>query len=508
MSRRALLAVLVAVPMALAGCGSRVPVEQLERANGALSTASDNRPDGARTVTEAAAAEAPGETGGGVSAQAAPNAAPRVTPSGQGTAVGPQSRTGLSPTGSTGGQQAPGTAAAGTASQAGSAKAAPAVAEAPSTPGGPTGQKAEVLFGSLGAEAGVLGAVSGPAPPAIRAWVAHVNASGGLAGHPVRVIMADSGGDPTRALAIARRFVEQDHVIAIFSPYMFSDESVVVKYLEEKGVPQIGTIGADPASQYSAIAFNALTAADTGMSWAIPLGIGTFSDKKKIALVYCREVAGCKNQADGVKKVLPEAGFTVVYEAGVSLAQPDYTAEVISAKNAGAEIVFGVIDSSAIIRFNNAANRQNWKPVLSGFHNFAQDLLVRQADKVQGFIIASRSAPYQTSPRLQFYRDAMARYQPNAPLGDLGAGVFIHGALLEKVAPLWPDQVTPGDIIKSLYSLQGETLGGLLPGITFHEGQHTNTNMCSVPSIIEGDKLISKGRQDAFVCLPSWKPGS
>ena len=365
-----------------------------------------------------------------------------------------------------------------------------------------------MLLGSLGAEAGVLGAVSGPAPPAIRAWAAATNAKGGLAGHPVRVIMVDTGGDPGRALAVARRLVEQDGVLAIFNPYMFTDESAVVQYLESKRVPEIGTIAADPVSQYSPVVFNALTGADTGMSWAIPLGVRTFTDKKNIAVIYCREVAGCKNQADGVRRILPEAGLRLVYEAGVSLAQPDYTAEVLQARNSGAEVVFGVIDSSAMIRFNTSAERQNWKPTLVGFHNFAQDLLLRNAERVQGFIIASRSAPYQTSPKLQFYREAMARYQPNAPLGDLGAGVFIHGALLEKVAVLWPDQPTSADIVASLYSLHAETLGGLLPGITFREGPHSDTNMCSVPSIIEGNKLVSKNGKDAFVCKPGWKPGS
>src|SRR5207248_5292962 len=92
--------------------------------------------------------------------------------------------------------------------------------------------RSELLLGSFGAESGVLGAVSGPALPALRAWSAYINAKGGINGHPVRGIRGDDNADPARTLAIVRQMVEQNHVIGSMSDYSFT-LTVVTRYLEE-----------------------------------------------------------------------------------------------------------------------------------------------------------------------------------------------------------------------------------------------------------------------------------
>ncbi len=50
--------------------------------------------------------------------------------------------------------------------------------------------------------------------------MADVNSRGGLAGHPVKVVFDDDNGDPQRAIAIARRMVDRDGVLAFFATYM------------------------------------------------------------------------------------------------------------------------------------------------------------------------------------------------------------------------------------------------------------------------------------------------
>ena len=42
----------------------------------------------------------------------------------------------------------------------------------------------------------------------------YVNDNGGLNGHPVRVIVADDGGDPARALSLVRDLVENQSAVA------------------------------------------------------------------------------------------------------------------------------------------------------------------------------------------------------------------------------------------------------------------------------------------------------
>src|SRR5581483_9182175 len=88
------------------------------------------------------------------------------------------------------------------------------VAGRPSTAAPGSGAPPDVVLGSFGTASGPIGANVAAIPVAVQAWAATVNAGGGLAGHPVRVVFGDDGGDPGRALALARRMVEVDHAVA------------------------------------------------------------------------------------------------------------------------------------------------------------------------------------------------------------------------------------------------------------------------------------------------------
>src|SRR5206468_7748556 len=111
-----------------------------------------------------------------------------------------------------GGATPSGTSGAGAAS--GEAAAPSAALPAPGSRPGPAAARAPIVFGTFGTGSGVIGRAVQPIITADKAWSADVNARGGLAGHPVKLIFGDDGGDPAAALAIAKRMVEQDKVVA------------------------------------------------------------------------------------------------------------------------------------------------------------------------------------------------------------------------------------------------------------------------------------------------------
>jgi branched-chain amino acid transport system substrate-binding protein len=456
-------------------CGSQLSRSELAKSNGALQLRSS--------------------TGGLVAA-------------GTGDA-GDQGSTGQAGGSGTAGSSGAGGLAAAAAGGGGRSGAAGSSGAARQAGGGAAGTKGEIVLGSVGTSSGVLGAVSGPAPPAIKAWASWTNAHGGLAGHPVRVILADAGGDPGKAQAIVRQFVEQDHVAAVFYDYMFTEKQAVLPYLQQKQVPLIGTIGGDTSGDHSPIDFNPLLGPDQGDAWSFILGTHTLApDKKKLASFYCREANTCSVQEQSFKKLLPWQGMQLVYEAQVSLAQPDYTSEVLQAKNAGADVILTLVDSQSVIRIAQAAHRQGWNVQLAGTYNLEQNLILQGSKDLEGLILTTREAPYQSSPKIKDYRDAMAQYQPGAAMGDLGAGVFVVGKMLDKIAGQLPDKPGPADMLKALYSLHGEKLDGLLPGITFNQGEHVNVNLCMVPIVLRGGVFVAHDAAESFVCAPDWKPGT
>jgi hypothetical protein len=85
----------------------------------------------------------------------------------------------------------------------------------------------------------------------------------------------------------------------------------------------------------------------------------------------------------------------------------------------------------------------------------------------------------------------------------------VMGDLLQKLAPLLGDNPTPASFVNAMHSVHGETLGGLLPGITFPAGDdHTHNNECVVPIVMKNGQFVSPNGADAFACAPDWHPGT
>ena len=368
-------------------------------------------------------------------------------------------------------------------------------------------KKSELVFGSFGVEGGPLGTISGPAPAAIRAWLADVNSRGGLGGHPVRVILADDGGDPARTQAIVRQMVEKDHVIAFLYPYAIGTLVPVLPYLEQKGIPVLGQMGAEQAADYSSVVFQPFMGSDKGTAWSFVLAVTAQTDKKKLGIIYCREVQSCAVVKDGIKKLLPYQGLEDVYDAQISLAQPDYTAEMLGAQRAGADVLIIQADVATVNRIAQSAHRQGYRPVLSAPHNLQHQDILAYADELEGLVSYSRIPPYD-SPKMADYRRAMSTYQPKAPLGELGGAAFVMGKLLEtRIAPLLDDDPTSAEITEAMYTLRQETFGGLLPGVSFPRSKdRSEVNLCAIPTTFREKKFVARDPQESFLCAPGWKP--
>ena len=93
----------------------------------------------------------------------------------------------------------------------------------------------------------------------------------------------------------------------------------------------------------------------------------------------------------------------MVHEAQVSITAPDYTAEVLSAKNAGAEI--------------------------------------------EGFLIGA-TKPHWTSPKMADFQSAMKRYVPGGVLASYSEMAWAGGKLIEAISKDFPDKPTSADFLK------------------------------------------------------------
>lgn len=502
------VAALAACGLVVGACGSSAPKDAAGRQSAAEQPAGDSAPAG-----EAPAGEAPAESGASAATDmpaaegAAPAADPGAATAGPAPASGaaapsnsatPKSAAAAGTAGGSGTVPAKsgsggGPTGSGGGSTGGASGGSSGVAPAPGLPGSPApapgagGPCAPMSIGTWGTTTGPIGALFGAMTPAAKAWVASVNARGGLAGcHQVKLIVGDDGDDPAKAKAIVKKMVEEDGVSAFVAHHGALTLGAVRPYLEQKRVPLFGSSGAYADESESEMVFLAQPTSVVGESEAYINNVLALNlPQRKIAVFWCAEVPLCSVHNDVIKKQAGQKGFQVVASIRISLFAPDYTSEVLQARQSGADMIVLLTDMQTNGRLLRSANRQNYKPlvVTPGVNYDTQwpAIIGRDAD---GMITTAWSRPWHIVGINREYGEAMARYQPGQVMGNSGSAAWAAMKLVEKAAVnLDRDKPTSEQLIQGVYKLSNETLGGLIPPTTWPKDakQRAALHPCTVP---------------------------
>ncbi|WP_156869913.1 ABC transporter substrate-binding protein [Sporichthya polymorpha] len=444
--RFAVLAAAVSLVLAVSGCGSQVDRAEIARAAGDLGAATVDG-QGMGAVPPAGVGVPQAETGGvaipgnastGVAATA-PGAAAPVTGTGSaGAAVGkgPQPAAGARP------------------------GSAPQIADRP-----------EIKLGHIGTYSGVLGAIFKGGREMTQVWASWVNARGGLNGHPVRVITADDGGDPSRNLSLVRSLVEQQKVIAFFGAITPLSLNGSKAYLEQKQIPLVGGDLTDVGWYESPMFFPQGALIDGPLRGTAQLAVK--HGGAKVALIYCGEAAACYRARDIYNAgAVTKAGGELVYTAQVSLAQPDFTAECLQLRFRGVQAVVATVDGNSLARIARDCKQQNVKVTFVSFALALVDSL-RDSPDLDGLVAAAGAFPWTLNdgPAAD-YAAALSQYGPRISTSGSTSSVWGSGLLLQAASRALPaGAVTSADLLNGLWALKKETLGGLAPPLTFRKGQ-------------------------------------
>jgi branched-chain amino acid transport system substrate-binding protein len=350
----------------------------------------------------------------------------------------------------------------------------------------------------------VIGDILNPIEHGARAWAADVNSRGGVNGHPVKLLIYDDGGEPGKAVAIGRKLIEQDKVAAFYAEQAPGTLQAYLPLAEKASIPFFGACSCNPDGGKSPMMFSATLTAFKGMNWSHTMP-AYLSGKKKVSIFYCREVAICSKGAEDIEKNLaPALGLQVVHTANVSMAAPDYTAEMLAAKNAGAEVIITYVENPTTLRIIRSGKRQNYTPLISTQMSFHDERAIKFGKEDAEGVMVGASMVDWNDPRMADYRAAMARYVPGGILASFGANAWVNGKFIEVLGKSFPaGEVTGADVLKALYSVKGETLGGLVPPLAFKEGEdHDRANLCAYPTVVKNGKFV----QDKLTCEPGWQP--
>ncbi len=96
------------------------------------------------------------------------------------------------------------------------------------------GAKEAIKIGAILSVTGPAANLGGPEERTLQMLVEEANKKGGLSGHPIELLVKDSGGSPEKAISFAKKPIEEDKVFAIIGPST-SGETLKIKGIAEEG---------------------------------------------------------------------------------------------------------------------------------------------------------------------------------------------------------------------------------------------------------------------------------
>jgi len=103
-----------------------------------------------------------------------------------------------------------------------------------------------VKIGAFFALSGPAASIGTPTKLVAQMVADKINKEGGINGQPIELIMADTEGEPTKAVMVFKRFANVDKVDAVIGPTRTGTGMAVKKQIEAAKIPTVMTVGGDP----------------------------------------------------------------------------------------------------------------------------------------------------------------------------------------------------------------------------------------------------------------------
>jgi branched-chain amino acid transport system substrate-binding protein len=378
-----------------------------------------------------------------------------------------------------------------------------AAAAAPSTAGAHTAvctaAKSPIVLGGLGQMTGVLGVAFVGGTHAIEAWIAMINASGGLGCHPVKYITADDGGDPARNLALARRLVEQDHVIAMLYDTALLTSQASTSYLQGKGIPIVGQEGGELEATDSPIYFNHASAGLPLIQFTEIAGarVAKAEGKTKVGTLTCQEVSYCNTADSAWAELAPKLGLQLAYRGKASLLNVDFTSQCLAAKSAGVQALVLAFESTGIHRIAQSCASVGYKPLIV-CTSVQSNPDFRTDDNLADVVIAQPLHPWFLSdfPAIRQYQAVLHQYSPEVGFDAASINGWTAAQLFSRATSAFTsDTVTSEGIMKALWTVKDDDLGGLTYPLSFRADKPQEQQRCGWVVRVTGGQFTSDGQR-------------
>ena len=326
--------------------------------------------------------------------------------------------------------------------------------------GGTAGAQDAYVIGVSAGMTGPAAATYAPVIEAMKAYLDHVNAKGGINGKPVRLIIADDAAEPSRAGANAKRLIG-DKALMIVNSSLSSTFAPILAETKRAGVPlyYAGAVcpketypPADPL-QFCSTAFGATLDSQAALAFVksqakeqVRLGLAA------MAIPIARSEI---DYAEGLSKTL---GMTPVEKQITPPPAPDYTPFATKLKEANPNWVYSWSPWVSQVRTFEALRRLGWTGrYVTWAHLNAEDELVRLKDG-ELYVFGTNAFFQDDLPVHAEIRAITHRANLKYPTTYLTEG-FIAGLVIESVLTNTPWPPTPQKVTAAMNNLKVDLKG-------------------------------------------------
>lgn len=322
----------------------------------------------------------------------------------------------------------------------------------------------EIRIGSslaLGGHAGYLGSQM---LQGARAYIRHINESGGIHGRTIRIIARDDGYDPARCLYNTQQLILAEKVFSLFC-YVGTPTTVrIIPLVNEAAIPLVGMFtGAnrlrEPVNRYL---INVRASYYQEIKAAVDYMVKE-KQLQRVAVFYQYDEYGFDGLR-GAEIALRSHGLVPVAKGSYIRGTLDVAAglENIMSSDAQAVVMIGTYDSCA--RFIRLAKEANFSPLFYNVSFVGSKELARRLGRVGEGVMVTQvvpppDAPGPALPGVREYTELLYHYYPDSRPSFVGLEGYINARILAEGLKRAGRDLTRERFLRAIESIDAFDLG-------------------------------------------------
>lgn len=322
----------------------------------------------------------------------------------------------------------------------------------------------------------------------VDAYLAYVNAQGGVNGRPIKMVRYDDGFSAVKGLENAKRLAEQDGAMLFFGMGSAPVTAAVLPYAKEKSIPVFGSLsGADSLRLQNPMLFHvrASFGEEIDRLTAYLSNVGM----TRIAAIAADLPIG-NDGAAALEQAAKAHGMEVVKIARVSNDMKNLDTEAAALARIAPQAVLVLAPAGPAVKYVEALKKHQVYSQLLGVSVMSSTALYKAlGPQVEGMLL-TQTVPFPWNARLGIVRDYQKRMaEANVPVSfDSMDGYVAARLLIEGLKAAGPG-VTRKSFIAALEGMQLKDVDGM--SVSFARNSRSLVRLVDVSMISRDNKLLN-----------------